>query len=323
MNRVISKFIFPTALRIFFRGGAFTVPKRISIPRTILLFNFSLFTFHFLSAQNNITAKAGTDKTKVLLGEQIKLTLEAAFPANEVFNFFAVDTFPNFEIIESKKIDTISSDGAIILKQEMIITSFDSGHWVIPSFVLNDKLQTDTIPVDVGYTANFDPKQKYHDIKDIVEPAPEEKKKPWWFWYAVAAGGALIALIIYLLTRKKKRPPVTQAPVIDLNAYSEALKKLEALKKEKPSAKIFHTQLTDIFRVYVQKRKGLQSMQKTTDDLIVQLKSLNMDKDPYNELAQALRLTDFVKFAKYEPAATDTETVFTVIKNAIMQIEKS
>jgi hypothetical protein len=323
MNRLISKLIFSNAPGIFFRGATFAVPKRTSIPHAILLFHFSLFTFHFLSAQNNITANAGTDKTKIVLGERIKLTLEASFPANEVFNFFAVDTFPNFEIIESKKIDTISNGSEIFLKQEILITSFDSGHWVIPSFVLNDKLQTDTIPVDVGYTANFDSKQKYHDIKDIIEPVPEEKKKPWWFWYAVAAGGAFIALIIYLLTRKKKRPAVIQAPVIDLNAYSEALKKLEVLKKENPSVKIFHTQLTDIFRVYVQKRKGLQSLQKTTDDLIVQLKSLNMDKDRYNELAQALRLTDFVKFAKYEPAAADNENVFTIIKNAITQIEKS
>jgi hypothetical protein len=323
MNRLISKLIFSNSLRAFSRVIVFVAPKRILFLRTGVLSCFLLFTFHFLSAQNNITAKAGTDKTKILLGERIKLTLEASFPANEVFNFFAVDTFPNFEIIESEKIDTGSNGSEILLKQEIVITSFDSGHWVIPSFVLNDKLQTDTIPVDVGYTANFDPKQKYHDIKDIVEPAPEEKKKPWWFWYAVAAGGALIALIVYLMTRKKKKPAVTQAPVIDMNAYSEAIKKLEVLKKENPSAKIFHTQLTDIFRVYVQKRKGLQSMQKTTDDLILQLKSLNMDKDRYNELAQALRLTDFVKFAKYEPAVLDNENVFTVIKNAITQIEKS
>jgi hypothetical protein len=323
MNRVISNFTFSYILRMVFPGTAFIVPKRILFLRAILLFHFSLFTVFYLSAQSNITAKATADKDKILLGEQIKLTLEAAFPANEVFNFFAVDTFPNFEIIESKKIDTISNGSEIILKQEILITSFDSGHWVIPSFVLNEKLQTDTIPVDIGYTANFDPKQKYHDIKDIIEPAPEEKKKPWWFWYAVAAGSVLTILLIWLLTRKKKMHALVKAPVIDLNAYSDALKKLEALKKENPSAKIFHTQLTDIFRVYVQKRKGLQSMQKTTDDLIVQLRSLNMDKERYNELAQALRLTDFVKFAKYEPAAKDTETVFTVIKNAIMQIEKS
>jgi hypothetical protein len=323
MNRLISYFIFSNTPGILSRRAVFIVPKRVLFLRAILLFHFSLFTFHFLSAQNNITAKAGADKTKILLGERIKLTLEASFPANEVFNFFAVDTFPNFEIIESKIIDTISNGSEIFLKQEILITSFDSGHWVIPSFALNDKLQTDTIPVDVGYTANFDPKQKYHDIKDIIEPAPEAKKKPWWFWYAVGAGTALIVLLIWLLTRKKKKPSVTQAPVIDLNAYSEALKKLEVLKKENPSVKIFHTQLTDIFRVYVQKRKGLQSMQKTTDDLIVQLKSLNIDKDRYNELAQALRLTDFVKFAKYEPAGADNENVFTVIKNAIVQIEKS
>jgi hypothetical protein len=323
MNRLISKLISSDTPVVFPGGLVFAAPKIFLFLRTGVLSCFLLFTFFHISAQNNITAKAGTDKTKILLGERIKLTLEASFPANEVFNFFTVDTFPNFEIIESKKIDTVSNGSEIFLKQEILITSFDSGHWVIPSFVLNEKLQTDTIPVDVGYTVNFDPKQKYNDIKDIIEPAPEEKKKPWWFWYAVAAGGALIALVIYLLTRKKKRPAVTQAPVIDLNAYSEAIKKLEALKKENPSAKILHIQLTDIFRMYVQKRKGLQSMQKTTDDLIVQLKSLNMDKDRYNELAQALRLTDFVKFAKYEPAAADNENVFTVIKNAITQIEKS
>ncbi|MES1226658.1 MAG: hypothetical protein ABUT20_64890, partial [Bacteroidota bacterium] len=65
-----------------------------------------------------------------------------------------------------------------------------------------------------------------------------------------------------------------------------------------------------------------QSLQQTTDDLVSQLRNINLGKEQYNQLSQALRLSDFVKFAKYIPTENDNETVFNTIKKTIEDIEK-
>jgi len=284
---------------------------------------FFLFSFLFSAiipyAQNKIVIKANVDKNRIVIGEQIHLNLEAGFPPHEPMRFFSIDSIPHFEILERKKIDTIDNDEGIKLSQSLTITSFDSGHWVIPAFELtgDQPRLTDTIPIDVGFSS-FDPNQDYHDIKDVIDVQAEEEKKKDWYWY-IAASALLLAVIIYLLARKKKKPLV-KAESID--PFTEAKQELEKLRKENLASKLFYTRLVDIFRVYISRRKGIASLQKTTDDLVVQLKSLKLPAEDFNQLAQALRMSDFVKFAKYDPGENDKSDSFSIIKNSIENIQK-
>src|SRR4249919_265794 len=261
-----------------------------------VFFLFSLFFPALVSnAQNKVAIKSGVDKNKIVIGEQIHLTLEADFPVQEPMRFFTIDSIPHFEILERKKIDTVDDREGIKLSQSLTLTSFDSGHWAIPSFELpaDKPMYTDSIVVDVGFSP-FDPNQDYHDIKDVIDVQVKEKKEETWYWYA-AASALLIAAIIYFLVRKKKKP-VTKIPFVD--PYKEARQELEKLVKENLASKLFYTRLVDIFRLYISRRKGIASLQKTTDDLVVQLRSLKLPAEEFNQLAQSLRLSDFVKFAK-------------------------
>ena len=269
-------------------------------------------------AQNGISVKASVDKNKILIGEPIRLTLEADIPENESIRFFVIDSLPHFEFLEKGKIDTANTSNGTILTQIIRITSFDSGHWVIPSFALTDKFITDTIPVDIGFSP-FDPNQAYHDIKDIIEVNPEQKKEKWW-WYAAGGGLLLLALLIYML-RKKKQLPVSAVQEI-INPYEEAIRQLEQLQKDKPATKQYYSKLTDILRLYVFRKKGILSLQKTTDDLVIQLKAIGLSKEQFDKLSQALRLSDFVKFAKYIPTPEDDKICFEEITQSIMTIEK-
>jgi len=279
-----------------------------------------LFFFAIISnAQNKIVIKANVDKNNVVIGEQIHFRLEADFPAHEPIRFFSFDSIAHFEILERKKIDTIDNEGGIKLYQILTLTSFDSGHWVIPAFELagDTLMRTDTIPVNVGFSP-FDPNQDYHDIKDVVDVKAEDKKKNDWYWY-IAASVLIVAAIIYLLARKKKKPGAKAPPV---DPFTEAKQELEKLRRENPASKLFYTRMVDIFRLYVLRRKGIESLQKTTDDLVVQLKLLKLPGDDFNQLAQALRLSDFVKFAKYEPNDADKQESFGIIKRSIENIQK-
>jgi len=278
------------------------------------------------NAQEKTTVRASVDKNSILIGEHINLVLEADIPENDPIGFFAVDSITHFEFLQKGKIDTTNTNKGTILKQLFRITSFDSGQWVIPSYHMpqSEDLKTDSIIINVGYLP-MDTTKDYNDIKEIIEV--NAKKKMDWTWYYVGGGVLLVLLLIYLLTRKKKKKPAqaTEAQKI-IDPYTEAIQQLEILQKEnllaKDETKLHYSRLTDIFRVYVEKRKNIHSLQQTTDDLVYQLKNIHLDKEQYDQLAGALRLVDFVKFAKYIPTDADHANVFATIKKTIEQIER-
>ena len=269
-------------------------------------------------AQNKTIVKATIDRSQILIGEPIQLVLEADIPENEVIRFFQPDSIPHFEFLDIQKIDTSNTGKGTILSQIFQITSFDSGHWVIPSFILGDSIVTDTIPVDVGFSS-FNREQPYHDTKEIIEVNPTEEKQKIKWWYIVA-GAALLLLLLIMLLRKKKKP-VVQSVVQPRDPFKEAMDKLEKLQRDKPEAKQYYSRLVDIFREYILAKKGIHSLQATTDDFVKQLKSLTLPKQQFDDLSQSLRLSDFVKFAKYIPSAEDDKNVFDTIKKTITSFE--
>jgi hypothetical protein len=97
---------------------------------------------------------------------------------------------------------------------------------------------------------------------------------------------------------------------------------LEKLQRDNPEVKQYYSRLVEIFREYIAAKKEIHSLQATTDDFVKQLKSLHLPKEQFDDLSQSLRLSDFVKFAKYIPSAEDDKNIFTIIYKSIQQIEQ-
>ena len=282
----------------------------------IIVFCCSLFlSMHYAKGQSSI--KASVDKNRIVLGEIFTLRVEAELKENAGEKFRPFDTIPHFEFAMVPKIDTASSGNGKRIIAIYQLTSFDSGRWSIPVISLSSAIKTDSIPIDVVFS-EFDPTQAYHDIKDIIETVTPKKKFPWWW---IAAGVLLIGAAIYYFSKGKKISPQTVEVKSSKNAYEEAMQKLNALKTAGFSSKDFHSGVTDIFRTYVFKRKGIRSMQKTTADLVIQLRELDLEKAGFEKLSQALRLSDFVKFAKYEPSVDDDNEAWSRVRDAIIEIE--
>jgi hypothetical protein len=282
------------------------------------LFILSMCFAAIAAAQTRTVVKATVDKNRIVIGEQIELQLEADIPEHEPISFFSIDSIPHFEFVNLSPIDTTNTSSGTVLTQRIRITSFDSGSWVIPSFVMAGAVSTDSIPVEVGFSP-FDPAKDYHDIKDVIDVTVEEKKQ--WWWWAISGGVVLVAVLLYLLLRKKSPPVKVVAPPVD--PYKEALQQIEQLQRQKPATKAYYSQLVDIFRNYIEKRKGISSLQATTDDLVMQLRGIVLSKDDFEKLAQALRMSDFVKFAKYQPERSDDEMILQTIRQSIVDIEKT
>ena len=278
-----------------------------------------------LSSFSQVLAKATVDKNQILIGEKIQLSFDVRIPLGKTIQWFNLDTIPRFQILEVGKVDTIESvDGKKII-QSLTITSFDSGHIQIPQMAIRvDKkpYYTDSIGIDVSYLP-FDPNEDYREISDIIEVEKPPSSK--LFWFVAGAAILLVAAASYILYRRKKQiaGPVAQ---VKLSPYEEAMHALEELRKQGVPAdgmvKNYYTSLNDILRVYIMRKLGIGTMERTNDELVLQLQKLELPRDQFTQLSQALRMADFVKFAKYTPGADDTKSSFQVIKSSIEILNK-
>lgn len=281
----------------------------------IFLLIISFFSFS-VTAQK---VTATTDEQKILIGEQFHIKLQANFNKGEPLDFFEIDSIPRFEILEKSAIDTSNFNDGFALVQNLTLTSWDSGKIQVAPFVLG-RYQTKPLTIDVAYSPNpFDTTQPYHDIHDIMEV-----KKPGeitWYWYLI---GLLILILLFLLFFPKGKPKAKGEFVSDEGAYKRALKKLDALNKRSDAdSKVFYTELIQIFREYLHKRKNIYSFSKTTDDLAIQIEELNLDRGQYQQLLQTLRLSDLIKYAKYQPAREENQRSIAAIKEGIVAIEQT
>src|SRR5580704_8027037 len=76
--------------------------------------------------------KATVDKQTILIGEPFHLLLEATVPDNLPFAWPGLDSMPHFDWLEKGKIDTTVRPGERSYRQNLTVTSWDSGAWAIP-----------------------------------------------------------------------------------------------------------------------------------------------------------------------------------------------
>jgi len=269
--------------------------------------------------------KATIDKDTILIGQPIQLMLEATVPDNISLAWPATDTLPHFEWLEKGKIDTSVRPGQRYYRQYFTITSFDSGNWAIPRLPFlagMKKTMTDSIRIFVRYT-KFDPSKDFHDIKEIIEvPNPWAR---WIPWIVAVVTVLSLALVFWLIRKRKVIRQLITRQVPRLSPLEEAMQQLDELAKQQlplnGAIKTYYTRLGEIFRVYLFRRLNIHSLAETSEELIRQLRSSVLQPEQFDSVAETLRMSDFVKFAKYQPGVADSEHHYQVIRSAITALE--
>ena len=290
--------------------------------RTLYIGFFLLVVLSSVTSQLfSQTAKAGVDRAKIFIGEQVRLKLAVEGGRAGLRWFTFPDSLNHFEIIKRSKIDTVLNGSTTNYYQTITITSFDSGRWEFPSLFLPGVMQPtppiaiDVMPVDVSQM------QDYNDIKDIIEVTQEND---WLIVGMVAVITLLSIAMIWWLFIKKKKVMVERRPAKGtLSPLDWALAELNKLKSQTLDSplevKRYYTGLTDISRTFFSRQFSQDSMQQTTDEWMIALQPLAVDNEAKTSFFQVLRLADTVKFAKYLPHSRDNETSVEVIKNMLQK----
>ncbi len=296
------------------------------------------FCMQFVFCQ---TLQTNTDKTNILIGEQIKLTIKthtepAEVPLNSkgLTKWLVIpDSIPHFEIVETGKPDTTNfKDGSKAIEQTITFTSFDSGRWTFPALPVEfagaggngtQIVNSDSFLVNVSY-APADSTNQLRDIKPIIKVSVTD-----FFWYYIICGAILLLLAIYLLyhyfkKRKQLQPVKSDSKLSAFDEAMEALKKLTEFDlRDAAQIKNYHISLAEIFKNYLGRKQGKNLFNKTAGDLLINMKEVNLPAENISELATALRCTDVVKFAKYLPLPDQSEDALQKIKETITLTESS
>jgi hypothetical protein len=299
----------------------------------VLFLHFAVFIFlqvNFCLAQKPFV-KTYIDKNKILIGEPIQYKVVATFPQlTTSINWFTVpDSMAHFELIEKSKIDSVVKDNLLQMQQTLTITSFDSGQFVTPSFListsLNNKVQkltTNSFAIDIGYAVP-DSTNQLRDIKPIIEV---EDKEPIWLTVLKIVGFAIGLIALIYLTKKivsRKRMNSGLKRSSGLSPYNEAMQQLQKIKiynlGDNTELKKYHLALSTTLKQYISRIQNNNKLSATTSDLLIFCKTKNIEA---TELASTLRCGDVVKFAKYLPTSEENEQCWQNIKSTIEILEK-
>ncbi len=299
--------------------------------RFILTAALSWFTY-FLSYAQPIV-KTTVDKAEILIGQQFNLKVEATFSGDDFFiKWIAVpDSIAHFELIEKTTIDSVFTNQKLSsLSQTFTFTSFDSGKWQLPSFNIyftgqksdtTVRLSTDSLPMTVSFSIT-DTTQTLKDIKAIKEV---EVSNPLWIWVTGILLFLLLLGIVIWWYRRNKTDKKTIVPTAHLSPYEEAMNKLNKLSAFNltvpKEVQQYHSELTAIFRSYLSRKQHNNYLNKTTGDILMEIKVKYPGTAILANTSTALRFSDAVKFAKFIPVANDSINNKQLIKDSIDLIE--
>lgn len=234
------------------------------------------------------------------------------------------------------RVDTVEqSNGMLTLKQDLTVFAFDSATLYIPPFEfvtsVGDTLRTNSLALKVFVPfeqVEVDP-EKFCDLKDVEDPEFVLMDYIWWF---------IIPLIVLVLLaagwfgwryyqQHRKETPVALPQEKPVPAHVAAMQALDELSAKKlwqnGQDKQFHTELTDILRLYIERRFDVQALEKTTDEILDELYELaESQKASLTNLKQILQLADLAKFAKYKPMPDEHQLSFMNAKMFVEQTKK-
>ncbi len=288
-----------------------------------------------------LSVKARLDSAQMLMGNMTMLHLEVVQGKDRPggFPIFATPAQAGYvgvcgdsvELRTSIKRDTVDlGTGVIQINYSVPVQAFDSGTYRLPEFVyvsgadsaFSNRVNLKIVPMNVTADdpiAGFAPVAEPED-KSIFDAVPDWIVDYWWILLIVLLA---IGLFIWGMRRYRKEGTLLKKKPLP-DPYEVALRRLEQLKSKKlweqGMEREYFTELTEILRVYLESRFGINAMEMTSRQIMEALRERNDIKDKRDYVKEILKVADFVKFAKVRPLPADNIAAY---DNAVRFVEET
>lgn len=269
-----------------------------------------------------LSATATIDSSFIKIGQQTHIRLVVDAPQGAEFDFPDLhqgDSLASgIELLAVSKTDTSKFNGQFRYKKDYLVTSFDTGVYKIPPFLMTlrdgSKSQTNELSLEVVNIDREIVEGEFEDIKELMEI-------PFDFVYLlkmlvlflfVLLALASIAYYAYNYWKKHRQKPEPEVVVPErvLKPHEVALMELDRIKAERiwsssSRKQQYYTELTDTLREYLSKRFSISAWEMTSAEILDELQFKEEAHHVCDKLKQVFSVSDMVKFAKMEP---DEET---------------
>jgi len=305
--------------------------KRNHILCIILLFLASMPGMKTYAQQTLVDVKI--DVADILIGEQTVLHLSVTTDKDKqiIIPLPPEKLMEGVEVLRITPPDTIDiKNNRITINHDLLITSFDSSLYLLPSFFAidgRDTLYSNQVALKVtSPDVNLENPEEYFDIKNVWRP-PFVLADYYALIYGILFTLFLICVIGYFVQRMRNRPEkvAEEKAVPKLPPHQQAIIELKNIRERKlwqqGFYKMYYTDVTDTLRRYITARYGISVLEKTTSEILEVIRDEERgNKEVYDMLKQILNLSDFVKFAKLHPLPDENDiSMF----NANLFVEKT
>jgi hypothetical protein len=259
------------------------------------------------------------DSAAILIGEQTRMHLtvttdkdrkvQIAIPGDTLMSGVEVLAIyePDSSIIENDR---------LLIRQDLLITSFDSALYLLPPVKVIDGADTvysNRVALKVSsFPVNTDAPDEFYDIKNIWKP-PFVLADYYPIIFGVLVVLFLICVAGYVIQRIRNHkpiiPPEKEKPM--LPPHEQAIRELDRIKQQKlwqqGRNKEYYTEVTDTLRKYIVNRFGISAMEMTSSEILSIIRRENEADSVYENLKQILQLADFVKFATLNPLPDEND----------------
>lgn len=298
-------------------GGWMDHPSGRRVWWLIVALMFSVANGNLRGQEVRATAKV--DSNNISIGDWLKLHLEVEHPANVSVAWPQLaDSLQGFEVIQRGEHSTQQSGQNVLESAVLTITAYDSGTFVVPPLPFQYVVRGDTTkkvaetsPILV--TVHGIPVDTTKDIRDIKPPLSPSitfsEILPYLIGIVILGG---LVWLLYYIRQKRKRGESLLPEAPARPAGEVALEALGALDAEKlwqrGKIKEYHSQLTDIVRVYIERRFGVMAMESTSDEILSTRQIEDLESGVREKLREILFRADLVKFARFQPQAGENES---------------
>lgn len=290
---------------------------RKTVPMTIRVIAAALTVLVAASAagQTPPAVETAVSAATAAVGDPITVVLTVRHAADaEVRWPDPVDTAP-FELLDAPAAQSAASpDGGVESRLELRVAAFELGELSFPPLDLEvvdagggaTALSTEAVAVAVESVG----RDEGGDIRDIKGPlAIPFAVVTLLPWLAALLALAAAAAWLYRRRRRRVRPDAIVPAVPPRPAHEVAFEALDALEAagllERGEIKTYHIRLSDILRVYLEGRFGVDAMEMTTGEVLDGLLRTDADRGAVADVRRVLDRCDLVKFAKLRPAVPD------------------
>lgn len=225
------------------------------------------------------------------------------------------------ELRAPKSIDTTENENRLKIVYNVPVQSFDSGYYELPEIEFvngRDTVRSNRVALKVVPVPNLtadSPIDEYANVSDPENPSIFDSLPDWMidFWWVIVL--IILAIVAFLIAwRKYKKDGKLIGKKYIPTPYEVATASLRELKEKKlweqGMEKEYFTELTDILRLYLYGRFGINAVEMTSRQILAAMKANPEIKDKRPMIRQILNMADFVKFAKVRPLPEDNIAAF-------------